>query len=231
MQGTWVRALVQEDPTCHGATKPMSHNYWGCTLEPASHNYWIRTPQLLKPACLEPVLHNKRSQHNKKPMHCNEEYPLLSTRESPRMATKNQHSQKKKKNYPKIQELKIINIYYLTVSVGQEFVHSLARCLWLKVFYEVTVKLSARVATSSEGSTEEGSTSELTHVVVGKIQFLTSYWSDGSSHHWMSTSVPSWASPTGQLTRWQLASLRVSKQRDRERTLPRQKLASFYNPV
>ena len=93
MQGTWVRALVQEDPTCHGATKPMSHNYWGCTLEPASHNYWIRTPQLLKPACLEPVLHNKRSQHNKKPMHCNEEYPLLSTRESPRMATKNQRSQ------------------------------------------------------------------------------------------------------------------------------------------
>ena len=27
MQGTWVRALVREDPICHGATKPMSHNY------------------------------------------------------------------------------------------------------------------------------------------------------------------------------------------------------------
>ena len=27
MQGTWVRALVQEDPTCHGATKPLHHNY------------------------------------------------------------------------------------------------------------------------------------------------------------------------------------------------------------
>ena len=26
-QGTRVRALVQEDPTCHGATKPVSHNY------------------------------------------------------------------------------------------------------------------------------------------------------------------------------------------------------------
>ncbi|KAJ8786102.1 hypothetical protein J1605_006536 [Eschrichtius robustus] len=26
-QGTQVRALVQEDPTCHGATKPMCHNY------------------------------------------------------------------------------------------------------------------------------------------------------------------------------------------------------------
>ncbi|KAJ8792000.1 hypothetical protein J1605_020202 [Eschrichtius robustus] len=27
LQGTWVRALVREDPTCHGATKPVQHNY------------------------------------------------------------------------------------------------------------------------------------------------------------------------------------------------------------
>ena len=27
MQGTRVQALVQEDPTCHGATKSVSHNY------------------------------------------------------------------------------------------------------------------------------------------------------------------------------------------------------------
>ena len=27
MQGTWVRALVWEDPTCRGATKPVCHNY------------------------------------------------------------------------------------------------------------------------------------------------------------------------------------------------------------
>ena len=27
MQGMRVRALVQEDPTCHGATKPLRHNY------------------------------------------------------------------------------------------------------------------------------------------------------------------------------------------------------------
>ena len=27
MQGTEVRALVWEDPTCCGATKPMRHNY------------------------------------------------------------------------------------------------------------------------------------------------------------------------------------------------------------
>ena len=27
MQGTWVRALVWEDPTCRGAAGPVSHNY------------------------------------------------------------------------------------------------------------------------------------------------------------------------------------------------------------
>ena len=39
MQGTRVQALVREDPTCHGATKPVHHNCWACALEPASHNY------------------------------------------------------------------------------------------------------------------------------------------------------------------------------------------------
>ena len=27
MQGTRVRVLVWEDPTCRGATRPVSHNY------------------------------------------------------------------------------------------------------------------------------------------------------------------------------------------------------------
>ena len=73
MQGTQVPALVREDPTCHGATKPMCHNYWACTLEPANHNYWARVLQLLKPVHLEPVLHNKRSHRNEKPTHRNKE--------------------------------------------------------------------------------------------------------------------------------------------------------------
>ena len=55
MQGTQVRSLVQKDPTCRGATKPVCHNYQACALEPASHNYWTRVPQLLKPTHLEPV--------------------------------------------------------------------------------------------------------------------------------------------------------------------------------
>ena len=40
MQGTWVRALVQEDPTCRRATKPMRHSYW-------SLHSRAREPQLL----------------------------------------------------------------------------------------------------------------------------------------------------------------------------------------
>ena len=98
MQGTRVGVLVWEDPTCHGATKPMHHNYWACALEPASHNYWAHVPQLLKPMRLEPVLRNKRSHCNEKPVHHNEEHPpFAATRESPHAATKTQHSQKKKK--------------------------------------------------------------------------------------------------------------------------------------
>ena len=97
MQGTQVRALVREDPTCRGATKLVRHNYWACALEPTSHNYWsprattteARAPQLLKPTRLEPVLRNKRSHRNEKPAHHNEEEPPLApNRESPHAATK-----------------------------------------------------------------------------------------------------------------------------------------------
>ena len=73
MQGTRVRTLVQEDPTYCGATKPVHHNYWACALEPGSHNYWAHMLQLLKPASLDPELHNKRSHRNEKPAHCNKE--------------------------------------------------------------------------------------------------------------------------------------------------------------
>ena len=43
------QSLVWEDPTCHGATKPVNYNYWAYALEPRNHNYWAHVPQLLKP--------------------------------------------------------------------------------------------------------------------------------------------------------------------------------------
>ena len=46
---------------------------------------------------LEPMLYNKRSHRNEKPVQHNEEYPpLAATRESPHTAMKTQHSQKNK---------------------------------------------------------------------------------------------------------------------------------------
>ena len=88
MQGTRVQAVVREDPACHGATKPVHHNYWACALETAGHNYW-------SPRTLETVLRNKRSHHNEKPTRHNAElFPFAATRESPRTATKIQRSQK-----------------------------------------------------------------------------------------------------------------------------------------
>ena len=49
MQGTWVRALVWKDPTCNGATKPVSHNYWACM------------PQLLSPHATTTEAHAPRA--------------------------------------------------------------------------------------------------------------------------------------------------------------------------
>ena len=93
MQGTQVRALVWEDPTCHGATKPVHHNYWACALEPASHNYWAHVPQLLKPVCLEPMLRNKEKPPQWEACAPQRRVaPTRATRESPRAATKTQHS-------------------------------------------------------------------------------------------------------------------------------------------
>ena len=53
---------------------------------------WATTTE---PACLEPVLRNKRGRDRERPAHRDEEWPPLSaTRESPRTETKTQHSQK-----------------------------------------------------------------------------------------------------------------------------------------
>ena len=64
-QGTWAQSLVREDSTCSRATKPVCHKHWAYV------------PKLLKPACLEPTLWNKRRRRNEEPVHCNEGRPGL----------------------------------------------------------------------------------------------------------------------------------------------------------
>ena len=76
VQGTRVRALVWEDPTCHGATGPVSHSCWACASGACA-------PQQERPRYCE------------RPAHRDEEWPpLAATRESPRTETKTQHSHK-----------------------------------------------------------------------------------------------------------------------------------------
>ena len=49
VQKIQVWSLVQADPTCCTATKPMCHNYWACALELGDRNCWTYTLLLLKP--------------------------------------------------------------------------------------------------------------------------------------------------------------------------------------
>ena len=60
IKGPWVLSLTQEDPTRHGATKPMRHNYWAHALEPVSCSYWAWMPPLLSLHALEPLVCNKK---------------------------------------------------------------------------------------------------------------------------------------------------------------------------
>ena len=50
MQGTQIRSLGQEGPTCHGATKPIRHNYWAQSRScwacaPRAYAPWEKPPQ------------------------------------------------------------------------------------------------------------------------------------------------------------------------------------------
>ena len=61
LQGTQVQSLVQEDPTCRRATKPVRHNCWACTVEPACHNYWARVPRACAPQQEKPLQREART--------------------------------------------------------------------------------------------------------------------------------------------------------------------------
>ena len=100
MQGTRVWALVREDLTCHGATKPVCHNYRACELQllsPCATTTEACTPRARVP--------NKRSHRSEKPVHHNEEEPpLTATRESPRAATKTNAAKNKFKKKKKVED-------------------------------------------------------------------------------------------------------------------------------
>ena len=69
--------------------------------------------QPLKTMCPEPVLGNKRSHHNEKFVHCNEEeIPLSTNREKPVCSNENPEQpkkKKKKKTHTHSQDLGLLN--------------------------------------------------------------------------------------------------------------------------
>ena len=70
MQGTRVRALVREDPTCRGATGPANHNCWACrsgACAPQQERPW-RWEARAQRWRVAPARHNQR-----KPSHRNED--------------------------------------------------------------------------------------------------------------------------------------------------------------
>ena len=73
VQGTQVRALVQEDPACRGATKLVCHNYWA------------HVPQLLKPMHLEPMLCNREATAMRSPHTASKSSPCLLQLEKARV--------------------------------------------------------------------------------------------------------------------------------------------------
>ena len=84
MQGTWVRALVLEDPTSRGATKP------------ARHNYWARAPQLLSPHATTTEAHMPRAHapQKEKPLQWEAHTPQWRVAPARRDKTKPVHSNK-----------------------------------------------------------------------------------------------------------------------------------------
>ena len=102
MRETQVWSPVWEDPTCHRATKPVSHVLSLCSRA-KSHNYW-------SPCIVNPMLHNKRS-------------PCIATQSSPCswQLEKNLHSNEDPAQ-PKINKmfknLKIFNMLLLSIIIN-----------------------------------------------------------------------------------------------------------------
>ena len=93
-----VWSLVQEDPTCRGATTPLGHHYWACAVEPGSRNYWAGGQQLVKPS-----RRRAGAQQQEKPLQWEACAPqpegspcCLQLEKIPPLAMKIQHSQKRK---------------------------------------------------------------------------------------------------------------------------------------
>ena len=101
-------AVVENPPASEGdagstpgpGRSHMPRSSWARAPHLLSLRSRAREPQLLKAACLEPVLHNKRGRHSERPMRHNREWPPLSaTREKPECSNEDSMQPKINKNF------------------------------------------------------------------------------------------------------------------------------------
>ena len=72
-RGTRGHSPVWEDPTGHGATKPMRHSYGACALEPGSCNYQsLHAPQPMLQKLEKPPQQGAHMPQREKSRRCNE---------------------------------------------------------------------------------------------------------------------------------------------------------------
>ena len=95
MQETRIQSLIQEDPTCPGATKPVRHNYWACALEPTSHNHWSRHT-------LQPALEEKPPQWEARTRQATRQEPHSPQREKSPHSNEDPVQPKRKNFFKKI---------------------------------------------------------------------------------------------------------------------------------
>ena len=65
MQGTWVPSLVQEDPTCLTATKPMSCKHWACVPQ-RKQSLCAATGESLHATTKNPYSKNEKRERDRK---------------------------------------------------------------------------------------------------------------------------------------------------------------------
>ena len=91
MQETQVWSLIQEDPTCQGATVCAPHYYWACALEAGSTHR--APPRLPRTTCPRSQLWSKRRAHSEKPHPAARAQPQPLAREEACTATKTHQCQ------------------------------------------------------------------------------------------------------------------------------------------
>ena len=111
VQGTWVWALVLEDSACCGATKPLCHNYWACSL-------WSLCSATREATAIRSLCTMKSSPHSLQlEKACLQPRRLIYKLINYKKCRKSEKLQEKFTNYSAVEQLKIPSAQYKWVKV------------------------------------------------------------------------------------------------------------------